>query len=326
MKRWLTPANALATIAVVVAASTSSIVATQAALPGFVKPTVTSAQVRDNSLTGIDVKNGSLSTSDLSAAAKTQLKAMTGPPGAPGAAGPDGNAGPAGTKGAAGPDAARAYSYVTADDTTSFLKPKTGTTTNPKSLSTTCNAKETTLPVPSPLWAYQCSASEQFFPHWAYDCGAMIEYYCNLGDNIGVAGAGATMLTGDWNGVVGFTGDENGSFVTLMGEGNVVVTGTLTLMRRTHGYHSRVMCQPQVRRSNSSDAYTNLGVPSMVSSNEIDGLVHMTVTGATHFSAAQAGDYDYQVACRLVDDYDAGDSLGDWYFVSGNATATTTEM
>jgi hypothetical protein len=323
MMRHITPANLLATVAVVIALTGTTIVSVEAAATKRVKATVTGAQVRNNSLTGADVRNDSLSSGDLSRSTQTRLRAQAGAKGPSGDTGPAGNQGAKGGTGAAGPDAARAYSFITAADTTSFVKPKTGALTNPRSGFNSCNGVPTTLPATT-AWDDECTGAEAFFPHWAYDCGASPERYCNLGDNVGSAGAGATLLTAGDVGVIGFTGDENGSFVSLMGPGNVIVSASLTLLRRTEGYHARIACQPQVRRSNSSTAYTNLGVPTIVSAADTYQLVHISVTGGTHLS--EAGDYDYQVSCRLLDEYDPSSSFGDWVFVSGNATATTTEL
>lgn len=319
MKRWMTTSNVLATIAVACALGGATMVTSWAATT----TQYTGAQVKDSSLTGKDVQDRSLSSSDFTAAARTSLKAQVGPTGATGAQGQVGSKGATGSKGAAGVSAARSYSYITADDTTSFLKPKTGTYANPKSPLQQCSGKATTLPA-TIGWEYQCDVSETFFPHWAYDCGSVPEYYCNLGSTIGSAGAGATRLANNSIGAISFTGDENGSFVSLMGPGNIIVTGSATLLRGAGGYHSRVSCQPRVRRSNSSDAYTYLGTPTVVSGFDHEQVVHVTVTGGTRL--AEAGDYDYEIACRLVDEHDSADLSDDWMFVSGNATATTTEL
>lgn len=63
---------------------------------------ITGGEVRDSSLTGKDVKDGSLGPSDLSRAARAALSGQVGPQGPQGATGPAGPAGPAGPIGAKG--------------------------------------------------------------------------------------------------------------------------------------------------------------------------------------------------------------------------------
>ncbi|MCW2921829.1 MAG: hypothetical protein JWL76_1703 [Thermoleophilia bacterium] len=320
MKRWLTTSNVLATIAMLCALTGTSIAAAWAA------PLLTGANVRNGTLTGVDVKDLSLSSTDFTSAATTQLRAQTGPVGDKGPVGPTGSKGAKGRKGTAGVDAAKAYSYITADDTTSFVSPKTGSLLNPDPVKGNCvNAGTVTIM----NFASNCTPFAPYFPHWKYDCDAALSRYCGSSKVKGSAGAGATLLQTNSNGVVGFTGDENGSFVSLMGPGNVLVTASLTLMHPEEDlFHSRIACQPQVRRSNTADAYTNLGVPTIASSADSDELVHITVTGAARFipPTNESADYDFQVTCQMLDEYSSGTEVDNWFFISGNATATTTEL
>lgn len=314
MKRRLTPSDVLATIAVVTALAGTTMVT------AFAAPLFTTTHVVNGSLQSADVKDRSLTSMAFNSTTKTQLKAQTGPKGDTGPPGKDGAQGAKGLKGTRGIDAAKAYSYITADDTTTFIKPKTSNLINPPNLYPCINGTDT---LPAHLGtSVDCVGTT--YPHWAFDCGAIQEKYCGIGDFIGAAGSGATALHSNADGVVGFTGDANGSFVSLMGPGNIVITASLTFLRPDDNIHSRVSCQPQVRRSNSSDVYTNLGVPSTVSSGDVYELVHMSVTGGARFETA--GDYDFQIACRLVDEYHENSDIDDWFFVSGNASATTTEM
>ena len=317
MKRWLTTSNVLATIAMLCALAGTSITAAWAA------PLLTGANVRNSTLTGADLKDLSLSSTDFSSTASTQLKAQTGPAGDKGATGPVGAKGSQGRKGPQGVDAAKAYSYVTADDTTSFVSPKTNSMLNPPPIAgKDCNDAGS---LPSWLgFSVDCTPYAPEYPHWRYDCDSIPDY-CGSSKVIGSAGAGATRLQTGAAGVVSFTGDENGSFVSLMGPGNLLVTASLTLMHpEVDEWHSRVSCQAQARRSNTSDAYTNLGVPTVVSAQEADELVTITVIGGARFETP--GDYDFQVACQMLDEWSTGSLSDNWFFISGNATATTTEL
>lgn len=79
----------------------------------FAATVITGANVKDESLTGKDVKNGSLGLTEFSAGAKSGLKGATGATGATGPAGPAGPAGPQGAAGAQGASGISAYELVT---------------------------------------------------------------------------------------------------------------------------------------------------------------------------------------------------------------------
>lgn len=64
---------------------------------------ITSKDVKNNSLTGTDIKNGSIGAGELTKSAKASLTGQTGPAGPIGPAGPAGPAGPQGAQGAQGP-------------------------------------------------------------------------------------------------------------------------------------------------------------------------------------------------------------------------------
>src|SRR3954471_15112325 len=74
---------------------------------------ITSRDVADNSLTGADIKAGSLERSDLSASARKALQGAAGPRGATGAAGATGATGATGPAGPAGATGARGATGAT---------------------------------------------------------------------------------------------------------------------------------------------------------------------------------------------------------------------
>lgn len=88
--------SVLAVVAALLVAGTTGAVAAKK---------ITGSDIAANTITGTNVKNGSLAAADLSAAAKKALKGATGPAGPAGPAGPKGATGaegPAGADGAAG--------------------------------------------------------------------------------------------------------------------------------------------------------------------------------------------------------------------------------
>lgn len=89
----------------------------------FAATVITGANVKDESLTGKDVKNGSLGLTEFSAGAKTGLKGATGATGATGPAGPQGAQGPqgaAGTSGISGYEQVATNKSVAANTSTSL--------------------------------------------------------------------------------------------------------------------------------------------------------------------------------------------------------------
>ncbi len=92
MRKRVSPSLLVAIAALIVAASGTSYAAGK----------ITGKQIARNAISSKHVKNGSLGTVDLSAAARTALKGATGATGAVGPAGADGPAGPKGDTGAPG--------------------------------------------------------------------------------------------------------------------------------------------------------------------------------------------------------------------------------
>jgi hypothetical protein len=99
----------IAAVAIVAALLAAATAGAQAVIDG--------GDVRNNSLTGKDVKNGSLQVNDLSRRARSALRGRRGaqgPTGARGAQGPAGPAGATGGQGAAGPQGPSGATRVTA--------------------------------------------------------------------------------------------------------------------------------------------------------------------------------------------------------------------
>ena len=94
----LSYANVAATLALFFALSGTAVAGAKLLISG--------ANVKNHSLTGVDIKNGSLGLRTLSLVARTRLKGTSGPAGATGQQGPQGSQGPAGQQGPAGPQGA----------------------------------------------------------------------------------------------------------------------------------------------------------------------------------------------------------------------------
>jgi hypothetical protein len=113
MRRFLrrpSPATVISCVALLVALGGTSVAAISVTLP---RNSVGNAQLQNNSVTSIKVKNGSLVRADFKSNQIPRGPAgPAGPAGAAGASGPAGPQGPAGATGAAG--TARAFGLVTA--------------------------------------------------------------------------------------------------------------------------------------------------------------------------------------------------------------------
>jgi hypothetical protein len=98
------PSMVVAVIALVCALGGTSYAALSVTSKNVKNNTLTSADVKNNSLTGQDVKDGSLSPADIGGlSARAGEQGPAGPRGADGARGPQGPAGPAGPAGPEGP-------------------------------------------------------------------------------------------------------------------------------------------------------------------------------------------------------------------------------
>ena len=100
--RRISPSMLVAVVALVLSCTGGAVAA------GY----ITSAQVKDNSLTGRDIRNRSLTPADFSGS----VRGDDGRDGAPGPTGPQGPAGPAGPQGPAGPSAVSALTTSEAAD------------------------------------------------------------------------------------------------------------------------------------------------------------------------------------------------------------------
>ncbi|MCY7303528.1 MAG: collagen-like protein [Thermoleophilia bacterium] len=96
--RRLTYANVAATLALFFALGGTAVAGA--------KLLITGADVKNHSLTGVEIKDGSLGLKTLSTAARTTLKGNRGPRGIPGSTGLPGAAGPQGSAGPQGPPGA----------------------------------------------------------------------------------------------------------------------------------------------------------------------------------------------------------------------------
>jgi hypothetical protein len=116
MRKHLSYANVVATLALFSALGGSAYASLRVTGRNVVDGSLTGADVRDGSLGGTDVRDGSLRANDFRAG---DLPAgPRGPAGPSGASGPAGPGGPAGPQGAAGPPGlVRAFAVVNADGT-----------------------------------------------------------------------------------------------------------------------------------------------------------------------------------------------------------------
>jgi hypothetical protein len=102
LRRSFTYANVVATCALMLALGGTAWAAVRVNGAQIVDRTITARDVKVGSLTGAEVRNGSLAAADLSAATRRALRGAAGPAGASGATGTPGAPGAAGAVGPAG--------------------------------------------------------------------------------------------------------------------------------------------------------------------------------------------------------------------------------
>lgn len=297
MRRHFSYANITASIALFLALGGTA----------FAAIVVTGANVRNSTLTGLDVKNYTLGTADLSAAAKRSFKGATGPAGATGITGLRGPTGPTGPKGDTGANGAAA------EVVTSFASRDAGFVTNNNMNTPNGGARN--------WYDYNCAGIGD-------DAGPCV----NDNGNQPNSGSLVLPLTGSGDMVVALQGmskapgEDRHQFssnnnIIIPWSTNLTGMASVTLFRShpvggSPTIHGRAECALQYANSATPSTFANLGEPQSVSSFGSRELVSLTIVGSKDLSP---GTYNVRVHCR--DEDRTSDSNYDWYFVSGNLTA-----
>lgn len=277
---------------------------------------ITGKNVKDSSLTGADVQNGSLASKDLSAAARASFKGARGSQGPAGPMGISGFDGARGTTGATGPQGDTGANGEPAAVVTSFASRDTGL------------LMRSSLDVPNPQsrawYDYNCGGSTgdpMSDPACASDNG-----------NQAPSGVGNIPLIAAPTMVLALQGmsrsaDETRHEITsnnnveVPWSNNLSGTASVVLLHNgpvgtTQSIHDRVECALQYANSTSPSTFSNLGEPQMVSSFGTKEVVSLTLIGSKNLSA---GTYNVRVTCSELDNNDTSEY--GWRFVRGNLVA-----
>ena len=304
MTRHFTYANVIGTIALVLAMSTTA----------YAAIVLTGKNVKDGTIAAIDVKDGSLSQAELSAAGKAAFVGAQGGAGSKGWAGSSGTAGPSGPDGIVGSRAKLVSRWASAS---SGLVRSSGE------------------PVPN----------DQFKVDW--DSPSYSSFSGGPFNNMRAGGQYTEFgLTSAWQPIVRLT-DMPAATAPATAEGsaplsipwgaNLNATGSLTFLHRNHGesvtdhgataatrgtrLHDRIMCKLAYGAPGTNPTgYVQMGVPTFASSNVRHELRQVSLIGDANAAASgvPAGNYNVAVLCR---DPDARAGSTKWSFVSGNLSA-----
>jgi len=291
---------ACVSIAAIILATTSGALA---AVKAKAKPkTYSGASIVNNTLTGSQVKNRSLATSDLGFG-RVGAAGAAGPQGATGLVGDRGPTGLQGTKGEAGADAARQFSYSYRDTAGRF-----SSITNPNSGSEAWWLRSSVSAYTSPNFITASGLTMTDLGQ-AQNSGGVLNLtrtsdvtvnatitLLHRGDPRCADGTGATQMDDPENACGGFMGPS-----VTASEADDVNTFT------------RAECWTMYANANGSSA-TRIGESVYVSGSFTEQLVNVPVTAGI---TLQPGSYTFRTTCRLADRTPRA-QLDDWEFVHAN--------
>ncbi|MCW2961780.1 MAG: Collagen triple helix repeat-containing protein [Thermoleophilia bacterium] len=292
LRRAATPANVIATVALVMSLGGTA----------FAAATITGAHVKDSTLTGIDVKNRSLGAADLSFAAIRSLKGTTGASGIKGATGATG---PKGEPGATGPTGANG---AAAQLVSSFASERPGTLGSVAGHDRYVSPNGSTPNSLAQAWYSYDRTTE-------VDDGNVADA---INDHVAQPPLNGTMLADQTNLLSLTDGQANGGQLNVSFNSYVTGTAAITLIHKGD-VHTRAECQ---LFGSDGSSLTTIGEPVWVSSNQEHELVTVSLVGTKSYNASATAPKQYNVIvrCRNGDKTNRGE-IDDWEYVRGNLTA-----
>lgn len=283
---------------------------------------VTGANVKDSTLTGVDVKNYSLQTADLSLRARLALKGPKGAPGtngtngingmngAKGATGPKGWAGPMGPKGDTGPQGDSAAVV------TSYASRNTGILTRYQ--------QNVIQPNPNNLPWYDYNCTSAVSPSNTTPCDA------DDGNQL-TTGVGNLKLEATDKDVLQLINNptpqsnerisQSGGLVVPW-QSHLSAMATVTFLHlgpvgSTLSIHERMQCELRYQSTLAGGASGTLGEPQMVSAFGTREVVSLSLVGSNGSSTGvPAGTYNMWIECSDMD-YTQNPSYG-WRLLTAN--------
>ena len=293
LRRAATPANVIATIALVLAAGGTS----------YAAATITGAHVKDNSLTGADVKNRSLTKADLSTAAISQLR------GPAGAAGPKGSTGTAGPKGDTGAQGSAGKDGAAAQLVSSYAQERPGT----------MGAAAGFDRYVSPVGAQPNSNAESWHVYDNQAEAADLDPADAIDGRVDQPPLNGTLLNniGQTNLLSLTDGQTNGGVLSVNYNSYLTGTAAITLLHKgTH--HLRAECQLFV---SDGASLTPVGEPVWASSNIDHQMVTVSLVGTATGTASASSPKQYNIVVRCRNGDKTPNLTDDWEYVRGNLTA-----
>lgn len=280
----LKPANAVALVALLMAlASTAS-----AAIM------ITGMNVRNGTLTGADVTNGSLRLLDF---APTARSAMRGPKGNRGLTGPAGAKGPTGANGPQGaPGAPARVASKWAWFESEYVN--------------TSGSNDGAASWPS----YNSGNVSAGNFQWANTINRPYETVLDLN----TPGCGE----GDIQGTHCAWGDNNGGGITVSWNSNLTAVATLKVLHlEASPVHTRLQCFLASNSGNGTD-YVRMGSKTSYSAYSDDQIETMTIVGSTNKSTSAPIEYMVRAECR---DADGTNAENRYVILAGSLSVVATE-
>lgn len=318
-RRLLTVPNVLSTIALIVVLVTGTTVAF-AAIKRPAPLVVTGLHVKNNSLAGIDVKDGSLGSTKFTAATKTAL-AVKGDPGNPGDNGPQGLQGDKGKTGDAGVPAPRAFTFQLAERGSRIGDAQVNPTATDFATFDCSDAIGDDL-----IGCTNGAGVPIRFPRWNYWCqslGDSINKHCRT-TNLSVPQLSRTFQT-----LLVTANNANGGLLDVpFDSATLVLNATATFYTQRSVTNQRLECQLQIARVENGVTLpaVNVGLPivqhrvaSRTNRNQRDRLINIGTSGSI---AVTRGVFETFLACRAPDDdLQQGNRLE---FIEGNISVLST--
>ncbi|MCW2973920.1 MAG: hypothetical protein JWN72_2193 [Thermoleophilia bacterium] len=295
MRHVLTPANLIATLALLLSLTGTSYAAVK----------ITGAQITNESITGAKIKNNSIAISDLAGTTVASLRGFTG------TAGDRGFQGPSGPRGATGPKGDAGNVGAPARLVSSYAQEKPGFDANSlqegydryvSPNGTTPNASS------QPWYAYNNQSGDDgidMMPADAID-GRYTQPTLNGALLDGVGQTNLLSLT---------DGQANGGQLNVKFNSFITGNASITLLHRGTT-HTRAECRLFVSENST---LTAIGSAVWVSANQDYQVVTVGLVGTAPFSASDYSPAQYNVIVRCRD----GDKTpsDEWEYVRGNLTA-----
>ena len=295
----LRPANAIALLALVLATAGSATAARKATM-------YTGANVKDRTITSVDIQNGNLPITEFSSTARRELRGYDGTKGPSGPSGDKGATGPQGDTGPKGDPARVATKWAWFDSR--YLKNDLANAGAANWYEYNGTAPNGNFDFPNLQWANGIDRSFETVM-------SLNSPNCNEGDVKG--------LHCPW-------GANDGGGVTTSWDSNITAVAEISLMHsqdadiaRAQGIpHTRITCFLSANRGTGSSDFDQIGAKAEISGFRQRQVETLTLVGSINRDTEVPTDYMVRVECR---DADGTNGISRYYVLGGSMSVVATE-